>query len=92
MVRSLISYVQPGSADIFRALPFINDVLVFDKKGEHRKLKALWKLGKKLKQKNYHRLFSPHRSFRTSLLVLLSGVRERPALTLLQCAGYTKIL
>ncbi len=75
--NSVIDVVcTPGSADIFRSSPFINEAVVFDKRGEHRKLKAFLRFGKKLKQKNYSRLFSPHRSFRTSILVLLSGIRE----------------
>lgn len=66
----------PTTNEIFENSPYVNKVLIYDKRQKDKGLKALLKLGKELKNNNYDILYSPHRSFRTSILVLLSGVRE----------------
>ncbi len=66
----------PSTAVIFNLSPAVNQVHVFDKRGKHKNLFRLYKFGKFIQQNNYSRIYAPHRSLRTSLLVLLSGVRE----------------
>jgi heptosyltransferase II len=66
----------PSTREIFSASPFVNEVLTMDKRGEHRSLKGMLKFINNIKANNYNRIYSPHRSFRTSLIVLLSGVRD----------------
>jgi len=66
----------PSTQEIFRASPFVNQVMVMDKKNEHRSLLNLYKFPNEIKNRNYSKIFSPHRSFRTSFIVMQSGVRE----------------
>jgi heptosyltransferase-2 len=66
----------PNTKEIFENSPFVNKVLVYDKRSEDRGIFALLKLGNKLKKEKYNLIFSPHRSFRTAILVLLSNVEQ----------------
>ncbi len=66
----------PSTKEIFEASPYVNKVLVLDKRAEHKSLVNLYKFISLIKNENYSRIYSPHRSFRTSLIVLLSGVKE----------------
>ncbi len=66
----------PSSKEIFENSPYVNNVFIYDKRNTEKGIRALLKLGKKLKGNKYTLLFSPHRSFRSSVLVMLSGVKE----------------
>lgn len=66
----------PVASSIFRANPYTYKVYSYDKKGSDRSISSLVKFAGEIKKENYTRIYSPHRSFRTSMLVLLSGVRE----------------
>lgn len=66
----------PSTQEIFSASPFVSNVLVLEKRGKHKSLLQMYKFANQIKKKNYSKLFSPHRSFRTSLLVMQSGVKE----------------
>lgn len=66
----------PETAVIFNHSPAVDNILVFDKRGIHKSVLKVYKFAKLIKQSNYSRIYAPHRSFRTSMLVLLSGVRE----------------
>ena len=65
-----------ASKEIFQLSPIINEVIVIDKKGEHKSLFGLLKFIRQIRSKEYDKIYSPHRSFRTSILVLQSGVKE----------------
>ena len=67
---------NPVTSEIFSLSPAVNNVIVLDKRGEHKSIFSLIKFARKLKEKNYTRLYSPHRSFRSSLIVLFSGIKE----------------
>jgi len=66
----------PKNAEIFSASPFVNEVIIYDKRLSHRGMKALWFFAKELSKKKYGVIIAPHRSLRTSLLVLFSGIKE----------------
>lgn len=66
----------PSTQEIFSASPFVSNVLVLEKRGKHKSLLQMYKFVNQIKKKNYSKIFSPHRSFRTSLLVMQSGVKE----------------
>lgn len=66
----------PSTKEIFSASPFINDVIILDKKNKHKSFFSLFKFSRNIKRKNYDRIYSPHRSFRTALIILFSGVKE----------------
>ena len=66
----------PSTEEVFRISPFCTKVIVMDKREKHKSIFALYKFSKLIRSEKYTRIYSPHRSFRTSLLVLLSGVKE----------------
>ena len=66
----------PSTQEIFSASPFVSNVLVLEKRGKHKSLLQMYKFANQIKEKNYSKIFSPHRSLRTSLLVMQSGVKE----------------
>jgi heptosyltransferase II len=66
----------PTTAEIFEASPAVDNVFILRKKDEHKSIFSLKKFVKKIKNNNYTRIISPHRSFRTSLIVMWLGVRE----------------
>jgi heptosyltransferase II len=66
----------PGTEEIFKACPVINDVIVFDKRGKQKSFLKLLKFARNIKGKKYSRIYSPHRSFRTAFLIWFSGVKE----------------
>lgn len=65
-----------ASKEIFELSSYIDEIIVMDKKGEHKSFFSLFKFIKLIRSKGYNKIYSPHRSFRTSLLVLQSGVKE----------------
>lgn len=66
----------PSTASIFSASPYVSEVTVLDKRGKHKSLFSLFKFASEIKKKSYSKIISPHRSLRTSLLVLLSGIKN----------------
>lgn len=66
----------PTTAGVFQASKSVDNVVVFDKKGDHKSIFKTYKFVKKLKQNSYTKVYSSHRSFRTALIVLLLEVRE----------------
>ncbi len=84
MIQKLVELVHdpkidvlaiPSTAEIFSASPYVNEVIIYDKKNE-KSFSSLFRLSNSLKLKNYSRIYSPHRSFRTSLLVMNINVKE----------------
>lgn len=75
--ESLIDVIAiPSTTEIFGLSPAVNHIHVFDKRGKHKNLYRLYKFAEFINQNNYDRIYAPHRSLRTSILVMLSGVRE----------------
>jgi heptosyltransferase-2 len=66
----------PSTEEIFAASPSVDRAIVIDKKNKHKSFINTYRFIKKLKQNNYSRIYSSHRSFRTSFIVLLLEVRE----------------
>ena len=65
----------PSTQEIFSASPYVDKVIAYDKKGRDKSLLSLIKLISKIRSEKYSRIYSPHRSFRTSLIVKFSGVK-----------------
>jgi len=75
--ESLIDVIStPATGQIFSSSPYVNEVIILDKKGEHKSIFSVIKFARKIKERGYSKLYSPHRSFRTSLIVLLSEIKE----------------
>ncbi len=67
---------SPINKEIFECSPFVDNVLVIDKKKKHKSIFSLIKFSREIKKNKYSKIYSAHRSFRTSLLVLLTEVKE----------------
>ncbi len=65
-----------ATKEIFESSPFVNETIVLKKKKQEKSLVKTIQFAYKLKRKKYDIIYSPHRSFRTSLIVFLSGVKE----------------
>ncbi len=66
----------PATKEIFECSPYVDNVIPLDKKGKHKSILQLIRFAIQLKKNNYTIVYSPHRSFRTSLLVLLLNVEN----------------
>ncbi|MDR3626884.1 MAG: glycosyltransferase family 9 protein [Ignavibacteriaceae bacterium] len=66
----------PSTAEIFSSSPKVDNTIVLDKRGKQKSVRGLLKFIKELKKNNYSRIYSPHRSFRSSFIVMMLGVKE----------------
>ncbi len=66
----------PSTLEIFSASPYVNEVIILDKRQKHNSLFSLISFSKKIKKNNYARIYSPHRSFRSALLVMLLNIKN----------------
>ncbi len=66
----------PVTGEIFSASPFVNDVILIDKRGKHKSFFSLIKFINQIKKNNYSIIYSPHKSFRSSFIVMKLGVKE----------------
>lgn len=66
----------PNTKEIFENSNYINKVIVYDKRKKDKGIWGIIKLSKILRNENYTLIISPHRSFRTSILVMLSNVKN----------------
>lgn len=62
---------------IFTTNPYINEVIVFDEKGQHRGLLAKLKFISQLAFKKFDTAFFIHRSFTRIFILFLAGVKNR---------------
>ena len=73
----LIDVVAISSTkEIFAASPAVNSVFVLDKRKTHKSIFKMRKFAKELTSNQYSRLYSPHRSLRTSLFVMMTGIDD----------------
>ena len=60
----------PSTSEIFSSSPAVDNVIVLDKRGDHKGFLKFIKFVRNLKQNKYQMVFSPHRSFRSALITL----------------------
>lgn len=65
----------PSSAEIFSVSPYVNEVLIYDKKEKDKGFLSLVKLILRIRSEKYSRIYSPHRSIRTAMIVKFSGAK-----------------
>lgn len=76
--KAEITYLTtPIGASILRNNPHLNHIIEYDKRNEHRGLKGLWAIGKKLRVESYNIVITPHRYIRSSFLSWLTGAPVR---------------
>jgi len=66
----------PSTKEIFLNSSAVDNVIVYDKKSGQKSFRDLLMLIKKIQKKNYSKIYSPHRSFRSSIIVWLSKCKE----------------
>lgn len=67
---------QEKTADIFRHSPWVDEVLLDDKRGAHSGLRGPWRLAAQLRDR-FDLALIPHRSLRSALLAWLAAVPRR---------------
>lgn len=68
-----ITYVTtPSGGAILKNNPHLNNIIVYDKRGEHKGISGVWQLGKRLRYENFNMVITPHRYLRSSILSWLS--------------------
>lgn len=67
----------PGGAGLVLNHPAIHEIIRYDKRGAQKGLRGIAALGVFLGRRGYDLAVVPHRSFRTSLILLLSGIPKR---------------
>lgn len=71
--NSDITYVTtPSGEAILKNNPHLNNIIIYDKRGEHKGLSGVWQLGKRLRYENFNMVIVPHRYLRSSILAWLS--------------------
>lgn len=68
---------RPETADVFRACPAVDEVLIDDKKGAGRGLAGIRGAAETLKAGRFDLALVPHRSFRTALIARLASIPRR---------------
>ncbi len=75
---SSITYVTtPVGASILKNNPDLDEIISYDKRGEHKGVKGLYLLGKRLNYKGFDVVLVPHRYLRSSILAKLTGAPMR---------------
>jgi len=72
----------PWVADVFAASPHVDEVIIFDRDGQHRGLKGLWRLARQLAVRDFDLAILLQNAFKAALIVRLAGVPVR--------AGYSR--
>ena len=67
----------PSAAPLIERDPLVKGVIPFDKRGTSRGVKGLFSFASRLRSYKFDRVYSLHRSFRTSLLLFLARIPER---------------
>ncbi|RMD92202.1 MAG: lipopolysaccharide heptosyltransferase II [Calditrichaeota bacterium] len=69
--------VSPRGSELLINHPFINQLIIYDKRGQHRGVIHFFKLVRKIRARQYQLALLPHRSWRSALLSTLAGIPIR---------------
>ncbi len=69
--------VPPRVRDVCESIAGIDEIIIYDEKGQHLSPFAKWKLIRELKSKGFDIAFLLHRSLTKALLVYLAGIPQR---------------
>ncbi|NJD23545.1 MAG: glycosyltransferase family 9 protein [Melioribacter sp.] len=65
----------PQTKELFDHSKSVNEIISYDKRGEQKSFLSFLKLIFLIRKKKYSHIYSPHRSFRSSIIVFLSGAK-----------------
>ena len=57
--------------------PLIDEVITFDKREKEKGVRGILQKARQLKEKEFDRVYSVHRSYRTALMLFFSGISQR---------------
>jgi len=76
--------VAPGSADVIRGVPYVDELIFWDpvtihadSRGTHRTLADKWRFIRGLRQRSFDTVYVLKRSFGSALMALLTGASRR---------------
>jgi heptosyltransferase-2 len=69
--------VIPQTRELLQNNPYLDEIIVYDKKGKEKSILRYLDLVKRIKAKNFDWAFIPHRSLRSTLLAYLAGIPQR---------------
>jgi heptosyltransferase-2 len=67
----------PKNAGVFRNSPWVDEVILDDKRGAHGGLRGPWRIAAELRARGFDLAVIPHRSFRSALVAWLAGIPRR---------------
>lgn len=67
----------PLSSQLVKHDPLLSGVIPFDKRGSSKGIKGLRAMASTIKSMGFHRVYSLHRSIRTSVMLAMAGIPER---------------
>lgn len=65
----------PATENIFSNSPCVDETIVYDKRHRNKGFKGLISIISKIRAKKFVKIYSPHRSFRSTLIAYLSGTK-----------------
>ncbi|MBI5246160.1 MAG: glycosyltransferase family 9 protein [Elusimicrobia bacterium] len=65
------------TAGVFRGTPWVDEILIDDKRGVHGGPTGPWKIADELKSRGFDLVVIPHRSFRSALIAKLAAIPRR---------------
>ncbi len=76
--NSFVSFLLiPETKNIVKNNPYLDEVIVYDKKGQQKGLRNFFKMVEKIKNKNFDLAIIPHRYLRSALLAYLAKIPQR---------------
>jgi len=69
--------VIPSTKNLLDKNPFVDKIIVYDKRKSDKGLKGFIRLVRQLKKEKYDIVISPHRSIRSALIARLTGAKKR---------------
>jgi heptosyltransferase-2 len=69
--------IQKGGALVLEGVPFVDDVLIFERKSEHKGLAGMRRMAKVLRERRYDLGVLTPNSFSSALLFRMAGIRRR---------------
>ncbi len=67
----------PAAVDLVRFHPAVTETIAFDKRAADRGISGLRRVAEKLRERKFDVVFSLHKSWRTALLLKMTGIPER---------------
>ncbi len=70
-------FCTPEVAEVFERHPAVAELIRFDKRGNDKGIRGLWRAADALKSRQFPIAFLPHRSFKSSLIAWLAAIPRR---------------